>query len=192
MRDFLTDRVEATRSRDESGAILVLALIFMVVTALLITGLTAWEGNDIKNVGALKEARTALYAADGAIQVATANTRYEFPSSTTPSFCPSSSSQPSTNPFTVNGQKIVVWCVTSTDLTKCPISACTRVETLSAFTCTSTCPTDPTQEQPYVQSEVIFDDYTAQNYNDCSPTGAQTTCGSTMTVYSNVVSRSSP
>jgi hypothetical protein len=196
MRKFLKGRVEATRFRDESGAILVLALIFMVATALLVTGLTAWEGNDINNVGTLKSGRTALYAADGAIQAAIANTRYEYPSSASPSFCPNSSGQPmnGSNPFTIDNQAIVVWCVTSTDLTHCPISACTRMETLYAYACssTTTCPADPTQEKPYVQSEVVFDDYTAENYNDCNPAGAETTCGSTMTVYNNIVSGSSP
>jgi hypothetical protein len=152
--------------------------------------LTAWVGNDINNVGSLKSARTALYASDGAIQAAISNTRHVYPSSTSPSFCPNSGSQASTNPFTLDGQAIVVWCVVSTNLANCPISACTRIETLSAYPQTQCTPTS-CRGNPYVQSTVIFDDYSTQNYNDCNPSGAQTTCGSTMTLYSNVVSGSS-
>jgi hypothetical protein len=195
MKTFLTGRLKALRSRDESGAVLVLALIFMVVTALLITGLTAWVGNDINNVGTLESGRSALYSSDSAIQVAVANTRYAYPSSTAPRFCPNSPSQPTTNPFTIpinpftHRQPIAVsvWCVESTN---CPISACTRIETLSAYP-QSQCTATSCAGNPYVQSEVVFDDYTVQNYNDCSPSGAQTTCGSTMTLYSNVVYPSS-
>jgi hypothetical protein len=200
MTGFLRKRFEATRTRDESGAILVLALIFMVATALLITGLTAWEGNDIKNVGSLTSARNALNAADGAIQTAIANTRYEYPSSailsSTGSFCPSSgSSQPSTNPFASNGPPIVVWCKASTNLNQCPniqntlIPGCSRTETLFAYPKTQ-CTSTSCSGAPYMESEIVFDDWSAQGNNDCSPTGTPTTCGSTMTVYSNVISES--
>jgi hypothetical protein len=200
---FLRGRAEAMKSRDESGAILVLALIFMVVTALLITGLTAWEGNDIKNVGSLKSARSAVYAAEAAIQVAAANTRSEYPSSallsSTGGFCPNDSSQQqqTTNPFTMDGQNVVVWCNASTNLAQCPkvqglaISDCTRVETLSAYL-QSECTSTQCTGQPYVQSEVVFDDYSSQNINDCVAGGLDTTCGGTMSVYSNVVLGGSP
>jgi hypothetical protein len=174
---------------DESGAILVLALIFMVVAALLITGLAAWESNDINNIGTLKSDRTTLYAADGAIQVAIANTRYVYPSTTTPGFCPNPKG-PSTDPFTVDGQSINVWCAQSVNPTNCPISACTRIETLSAFP-QSQCMTTPCSGNPYVLAEVIFDDNTSassgSSFNDCNLSGAKTTCGSTMTVYSYTV-----
>jgi Tfp pilus assembly protein PilX len=190
MTTTLKTRLTAIRTQDESGAILVLALVFMVVTALLVTGLTTWVGSDIKNVGTLKSARIAQYAADGAIQAAISNTRYAYPSSTTPSFCPNSASQPSTNPYTIDGQAIAVWCDMSTNLANCPISACTRIETLSAYPQTQ-CTSTSCSGKPFVQSTVIFDDYSTQNYNDCNPSGAQTSCGSTMTLYSNVVSGSS-
>ena len=49
----------SVRERDEAGAVLVLAVIFMVVTAMIVTGLAAWSGNDIQNVGNLKTARSA-------------------------------------------------------------------------------------------------------------------------------------
>jgi hypothetical protein len=179
-------------ARDESGAILVLALVFMVVTALLITALSAWEGNDINNIGTLKSARTTLYAADGAIQVATANTRYIYPATTTPGFCPNTASEPSTDSFTIDGQAIDVWCAQTINPTNCPITDCTRTEVLSAYPA-SLCTSTTCSGNPYVQSEVIFDDNTSSSttsYDDCTANGAQTTCGSTMTVYSYVVSGS--
>jgi hypothetical protein len=170
---------------DESGAILVLALIFTVITALLISGLAAWAGNDIKNIGNLTSSRTAVYAANGAIQTAIYNTRYSFSSNTTAGFCPSTS-QSNTDPFTLAGRvasvSIDVWC---TYPTQCPIPFCSRVVTMSAYPaaqCTSTACIG----SPYVQAEVVYDDNTSLNYNDCTATGAQTTCGSTMTIYSYV------
>jgi hypothetical protein len=190
----LTELMGSTRrARDECGAILILALVFMVVTALLITGLTAWVGNDINNIGTLKSARTTLYAADGAIQVATANTRYVYPATTTPGFCPNTASQPSTDPFTIDGQGIKVWCAQTVNPTNCPITDCTRIQVLSAYPA-SQCTSTSCLGNPYVQSEVIFDDNTSSSttsYDDCTATGARTTCGSTMTMYSYVVTGSS-
>ena len=84
------ERTQANaRPPDESGAVLVLALVFMIATALVVTGLTAWSGNDIKNIGNLKVARSALYASGGATQTAISNVRYTYPASTSPGFCPS-------------------------------------------------------------------------------------------------------
>ncbi len=156
--------------------------MFMVITALVITGLAAWTGNDIKNVGNLQSARAELYAAHGAIQVAIANTRYTYTANSTGEFCPSTASQQSTQPMTLNNASIDVWCVVST--TTCPIAFCTRVVTMSAFPsaqCTMSC-----TGNPYVQTEILYDDITSGTANDCSPAGAQTTCGSTMVVYSTL------
>jgi hypothetical protein len=178
------------KSRDESGAILLLALIFMVVTALVITSLAAWEGNDINNIGALKFGRSVLYSSEGAIQVATANTRYTFPVSSA-GFCPNTSAQASTNPFTMDTVSVDVWCTTVFNPPTCPtgVGICSRQETLSAYPaaeCTST----SCSGSWYVQAVVYFDDFSSSKVNDCSLAGAQSTCGSTMTVYSWIVQSS--
>jgi hypothetical protein len=184
MRDLLLTRLKRRRHRsgDETGAILILALVFMVVTALLITGLSAWESNDINNIGTLKSGRSGLYAADGAIQIAVANTRYVYPANTTPGFCPGTS--PATVP-SIDGQQVPVWCAMTVNPATCPISSCSRIEILSAY---PGCSSAPCTGTPYVQQEVIFNDNTSNpSFNDCNPAGAKTTCGSSMTVYGDVV-----
>jgi hypothetical protein len=170
---------------------LVLALIFMLVITLVITALAAWESNDLVNIGVVKYGRSVSNSSDGALQVAIANTRYAYPSSTS-GFCPNTSSQANTNPFTIDGVAVTVWCTTSFNPSTCPagVGVCTRQETLSAYPaaqCTSTsCPGNGW----YVQAVVYFDDFSSSSVNDCTPSGAQTTCGSTMTVYSWVVESS--
>jgi hypothetical protein len=170
---------------DESGAVLLLALAFMVAASLLITGLTAWASNDIKNVGNFKTSRTAVYAAGGAIQTATWNLRYSY-QATGSVFCPSSGSQPSTAPFTLDKVQIDVWC----NITTNEGSSNSRVVTFSAYPasrCQATC-----TGKPYVQSQVTFNDFSSTNLHYCPPSGSQaSTCGSAETVDSWVVQPSS-
>jgi hypothetical protein len=178
------------RRRDESGAVLVLALIFMVLTAVIITSLAAWEGTNLKDIGAVKYGRSTLYSSNGAVQVAIANTRYTYPSNTGLALCPNSSTQQSTNPFTIDTVSVAVTCQTTLDPT-CPssIGICTRQETLTAYPaadCTSTSCTG----NYFVQAVVYFDDYSSSSANDCNPLGAQTTCGSSMSIYSWIVASS--
>jgi hypothetical protein len=82
-----------------------------------------------------------------------------------------------------------VVCSITANPTGCPIAACTRQETLLAYPQTQ-CTSTSCSGNPYVQGVVIFDDYTSNNINDCTPSGAQTTCGSTMTIYTWVVENS--
>lgn len=169
---------------------LVLALIFMVVTALVVVSLTAWEGNNIRDIGSLKYGRSALYSSDGALQVAIANTRYTYPSSTS-GFCSNTPSQASTNPFTIDGVAVAVWCTTTFNPSTCPsgVGVCTRQETLSAYPAAQ-CTSASCSGNWYVQAVVYFDDFSSSSVNDCTVSGAQTTCGSTMTVYSWIVESS--
>lgn len=175
---------------DESGAVLILALLFMVVTALVVTSLAAWEGTNINDIGAVKSGRSALYASNGAVQVAIANTRYSYPSSTALQLCPNSSAQYGTDPFTIDGVSVVVTCQTNLN-PACPSSVgiCTREETLTAYPaaqCTST----SCSGNDDVQAVVYFDDFSSSSADDCNPMGAQTTCGSSMSVYSWIVASS--
>ncbi len=65
-------RVISRPARDESGAVLILALIFVFVTSLIVLGITEWSGNDLKNTANFSNQRSALYAANGATQTAMA------------------------------------------------------------------------------------------------------------------------
>ena len=200
-RQHLVGQPSDRTRHDETGAVLVLALMFMVVTGLIVTGLTAWSGNDITNIGNLKLARITVYTADSAIQDAISNMRYSYPSSPFGGFAPSCTS-PTPQPFALDdpndpNPQITVQCGR---ITGSPASSQSRKVTLSAYPSSDFCQGGGgswalcnSSDQPYVQATVAFDDiFSGSNgsssSNDCtSPTSAQTTCGLGMTVLSWVV-----
>ena len=69
--------------RDETGAVLVLALVFLTVAGLIIGSLVTWSSNDILNTGNLQGSRSLSYSADGATDVAIQSARYTSPDSLT-------------------------------------------------------------------------------------------------------------
>src|SRR5271165_5564156 len=79
-REFMsaqgTFACRARQQRDESGAVLVLALIFMVAVGLIVGGLASWTSNDLKNALNFQSARNAQYALSSASQLAIQNIRY--------------------------------------------------------------------------------------------------------------------
>jgi hypothetical protein len=165
--------------RGDSGAVLVLALVFVVAVSLVVAGIVTWSGNDIKNAVNFKTARTELYAADGATQVAIWNIRYVFPASQTPGFCAGG-----TDPFTINGEAIDVWCnITSLS----PASSKSRVVVLTAFLA-GQCGSTSCTGNPFVRAQVTFDDISPTTLsNQCTSTTVQSSCGSSMSVDSWIV-----
>ena len=180
-------------ARDESGAILVLALIFMVVSALVVATLLAFSGNDITNSGKLKSGRSAAYAAEGAIQAAMWNMRYTYPSNLAAGFCPATLSwQVNTDPFTpgpdsssLDGQPIIVWCGATT------LEGQSRQLTFYAYPA-SQCGTGSCSGNAYVQAQVTYNDLggTDSGSNNgqykCN-SSTTTTCGTGMTVNNWIV-----
>jgi hypothetical protein len=68
-------RIRAAR-RDESGAALILALVFVIVGALSLGGLLTFAGSALLDTANLKSARALDYAADGATDIAIQAVRY--------------------------------------------------------------------------------------------------------------------
>src|SRR6516164_9413154 len=87
---------EVDRSRNDSGATLVLALIFLTVTSLIVFGLLSWSGNNINNVAAFQHGRTVNYAVNSAMETAVQDVRYS------PMACPSTGLVVPSNNLTVN------------------------------------------------------------------------------------------
>ena len=189
--------------RDEAGAILVLALIFMVASSLVVTGLAAWSGNDIMNIGTLKNARITVYSADYAIQDTISNIRYSYPASPSGGFGSNCTpvvqpSQPQAfkldDPNDPNPQ-IAVTCGTFSFSDNDQ----SRTVTLSAYPYSDFCAAGNTwqlcsaTDKPFVQATVVFDDVNTFNNgsstaNDCKSTASpQTTCGLGLTIQSWVV-----
>ena len=84
-------RSPRTRTRDEAGATLVLALIFSAVIGVIVGSLAMASGNDILNIGNFKTSRASLSAAEGATQAQMSAMRYTYATT-----CPGT-------PYTLNG-----------------------------------------------------------------------------------------
>ena len=164
---------------DESGAVLILAMVFMLAVGMAILSLLGLSGNDLVNTSHFNTVRSDSYAAGGATEVAIWNTRYSYTSATAnPVQCAG------TNPSVeINGQYFEDWCNTvsnpGTSNTRvvtfyaCPLTAATASVGL-----TSMC------AQPSLQAVVTFNDYNDLNVDQCLSNSVQGSCGTGMTLDS--------
>ena len=171
------------RERDEAGAILVLALVFLLVGIIVVGALTSALTNDLSNSTAFKSVRSLQYAARSATNFAIQSIRYtplltasQTLNASPPSYCwgsgPYSTFQPIDD---VSG--MTVWCSTVWNAT----SAQTRVVTFS--TCLSSHTAAQCAQNPFLQAVVTFDDYPP---GISAPTTAECVvyCGARMVVDS--------
>lgn len=170
------ERRRKEAARDEAGAVLILALVFLVAVSGMVLALAGSTSNNLLNSVHFNATRTVDNAASNAIQVAIQSIRYDplletvgvaqTLNASPPSYCWGSS--PS------SFSSIDVWCST----VWAPSSANSRIVTFSA--CPTSVTTDPTTcaLHPLLQEVVTFDDYPAgdiaPNNAQCSP---QTSCG---------------
>jgi hypothetical protein len=76
------DRSDSARG-DEAGAILILALVFLLLTGGIIGSLLSWSQNDLLNTKNFNAASSLGYSAGGAVDVAMQSARYSSPDSLT-------------------------------------------------------------------------------------------------------------
>lgn len=151
-------RTEGT-SESERGAILILALAYIVVVSVIVAALTTWATNDLNNTTKFVSARSMDYAASSAVQVAINSIRYttlvgpnETLGAKPPSYCwGTSATAPST--LTTDNVDIAVWCSTQEDLG----SSSTR--TVTFYACKSAVLSAACAAAPLLQAIVVFDDY---------------------------------
>jgi Tfp pilus assembly protein PilX len=162
--ELMTRRHRSPRGADESGSVLVLALVFMLVVGLVVGALAASLSNDIHNLVYFKGARSSLSAAEGATQAQMSAMRSVYATT-----CPGT-------PYTLDGATIAVTCTTTVN----PASSASRVITFTALGPGS---------KVLIVAQVTFDDFSISfNKNDClASTPSPTTCGSGMTINSWVV-----
>jgi hypothetical protein len=173
-------------AHDEVGAVLILALVFLVAVSGMVLALASSTANDLLNAVHFNSSRTVDNAASNAIDVAVQSIRYtpllesggiaQTLNASPPSYCWGSG--PPSGLSNIN-----VWC--STVWT--PSSATSRVVTFSA------CPTSVTADagaaacalHPLLQEVVTLDDYpagvSAPNSGQCS-----VFCGTGITIDSLV------
>lgn len=177
-------------ARDEVGAALILALVFLVAVSGMVLALAGSTSNNLLNSVHFTATRTVDNAASNAIEVAVQSIRYtptletggtaQTLNASPPSYCwgsgPTSSFADASSSTVID-----VWCSTAWT----PSSANSRVVTLSA------CPTFVTTDaatcalHPLLQEVVTFDDYpagvSAPNSGQCA-----VYCGTGITVDSLV------
>jgi hypothetical protein len=174
--------------RDESGAVIILALVFLVAVSVMVLALAGSTSNDLANSLNFTSARTVDNAASNAIDVAIESMRYtplltagstdQTLNASPPSYCWG-------GPGNSQLANIDVWCSTVWN----PASANTRVVTFSA--CQSTAGAVACALHPLLQAVVTFDDYpvgvSAPNTAQCA-----VYCGTGMTVNSLIWSPAVP
>ncbi len=158
------DRDDVTpRSGDESGAILILALIFLVAVSLIVTGLLTWVDTSLSATGTFQNERNVELGLTSGVNLAIQNTRYQFDAGSptpflnnpSPELCASYQVPNESSNNLVNVYCSMVWQ---------PFSANTRVFTYSACvymaTPTSSHPCRWTaRPSPALQDIVAFYDY---------------------------------
>jgi hypothetical protein len=135
----------AARVRDESGAVLILALVFLVAVSMLVLAIASWVGNDLAASVSFTNSRSADFAATSATQLAIQSIRKdplvgagETLNADPPTFCWAPG--PTSVLSGVNGESIAVFCSTAISASTPYIrvvtfSACVNTATLTGATC---------------------------------------------------------
>ncbi len=163
---------------NESGASLILALVFLIVVGLIVISIAGLTAADLKVTTAFANAQSTTAAADGAANVAIQYARYNFDSATLNYPAPCNATQ------SINQQVVQAWCETQWR----PGSASTRFVTVSV--CLNAAASGVAcASNPLLQAIVVIDDYPTSNSNlSCVPGTTQSTpnstCGSQMILNS--------
>lgn len=165
------------RIRDESGASLILALVFLIVIGLLVISLASLTAADLRNTVSFAFAQNETAAADATATIAIQTARSSFDATSlnapTPVSCSPSGVSSAYNTL------FSAYCSTRWQ----PFSTVTRLLTVSV--CPSGIAALDCATSPFLQVRVSFDDYPGSNSNaSCLPgyplATTLSTCGSQM------------
>src|ERR1017187_10080716 len=158
------------RFNDETGALLILALVFMTVISVICASLSLWATNNLNNTSKFATALSTQSASNSATQLAVQDVRYNFSTATLnasppqPCWTPLSPLAPVSQAM-FSAQNVAVWCSTQWN----PLEANTRVVTFS--TCPEPAFANGTSStvinqaatacalNPFLQAVVQFDDF---------------------------------
>ena len=200
-RDGVSARWQA-HVRDETGASLVLALLFLVVIGLIVGGLASWTANSLTDTLTFQQERSAQFSLTSASQLAIQSIRYtpllgtgQTVNASPPSYCWGTSGDSyGGSELTTQNDAVEVYCSTVWN----PTSSATRVVTISACL-QNVLPAPPSSpsaaavcaSNPGLQTIVTFDDYSSSaptiTTGPCSAT-----CGNGMTINSSISRTSAP
>jgi hypothetical protein len=149
-------------SNDERGAVLILALVYLVSIGLVVTALASWASNDLNNTTTFNTSSELHYALSSATNTAIQSIRYSpQPSSFTPTqkqATPLGNCWPPTtsnSTLTINTYSVTVWCSTFEDNS----NGNGNTRTVTFYACLSSSTAVQCQSAPRLTAVVVFDDY---------------------------------
>ncbi|MBW4029992.1 MAG: hypothetical protein HIU57_04840 [Acidobacteria bacterium] len=184
---WASKRSDERRADSERGAVLVLALIFVVAVGLIATALATWATNDLNNAKTFTNVEALHSDATGMMKMSIQYVRYHPVISTSqavnvasPAVACWGGNDPTTLPV-IDSNQVAVWCTTVWN----PGLATTRVVTF--YACDRHVPVSVcTAPGKSLLTEVVtFDDYYPGQLNAPNQTLCSATCGQGMTVESS-------
>jgi hypothetical protein len=152
---------------DERGAILILALVYIVVIGAMVASLTSWASNDLNNSTKFQNVNEIHYALSSAMNTALESERYS-PVPTTPTASQYGGTattlgqcwQPANGAAyqipvtgTLDGYVVAVWCTTQINL------ASSTTRSMTAYACLSSVSSANCVASPALVAVVQYDDY---------------------------------
>jgi hypothetical protein len=181
------------RRSSETGAVLILAMIFLVVISIAILSVSSWTQNSLNNTLKFQNITQRLYAAEGVTQLAIRASRYTYlngvpGASATSYICPGTSS-----PVELDNYAIQDLCSTQifdsgTLSRQITITACLMPSTSTQLTPnpSGNCLIGTTPVQSLLTVGLKVDDVTSPNESPlpCTSVSNEYTCGANMIIYS--------
>ena len=158
-----------THANDESGAILILAMVFLVSVLVVVGALATWVMNDLNNTSHFSS--STHYAASGTMDVAVAAIRYtpllsdqQAQATPTPLGACWTPTSGYVSEETLDNATVAVWCSTvenlSTSQTRVvSFYACLTTLTSSSSSSDVSAAASQCQSSPLLSTVVTFDDY---------------------------------
>jgi hypothetical protein len=174
---------ESSSGSDERGAILILALVYIIVIGVVVAALTTWASGDLNNTGNFNNARNLDYSLSSAVEVAINNIRYTpvegsvnasppvacwggatYATTSTPTY-----TTYSTYELPDSTDNIAIWCSThsvpfskvtrTVTVTACPAPSTSTIATAWASATEIQSAATACNASPYLQALVSFGDY---------------------------------
>ena len=161
---------------DEAGAVLILALAYILAISLIVGALADWTMNDLNNTTHFNSTAQLHIAVSSVTNLAIQNIRYTpDPSNAAnlistplgPCWAPASGSPTNVSQYLVDTYTVAVWCTTSTTFASEQTRTVTFYACLSSLTSgssnsTITTATTNCQNTPKLKAVVVFNDYPPQ------------------------------
>ena len=165
----------ATRAsdRDERGASLILALIFIVVVAVLVGAVSSMAINDLNNTTQFNSATSLDYSASGVASLAIQSVRYTPTPNGVLGACWNEAG--GTSEETFNNITVAIWCQSASH------SGSSQSRVVTMYACNNNPGQNATasscQSNPLLTLVEAYDDYSAAGTDTCATAPSSATCG---------------